>query len=65
MIETRWQNHWHKTNLFKVKEDRPKEKYYLLEMFPYPPVLPGVLVFLFIAILLGYIPLREIFAKKE
>ena len=35
-IETKWQNHWDKTNLFKVKEDPQKEKYYLLEMFPYP-----------------------------
>ncbi len=36
VIEIKWQNHWDKTNLFKVKEDPKKEKYYLLEMFPYP-----------------------------
>jgi leucyl-tRNA synthetase len=36
VIESKWQNHWDKTNLFKVKEDPKKEKYYLLEMFPYP-----------------------------
>jgi len=35
-IEIKWQNHWDKTNLFKVKEDPKREKYYLLEMFPYP-----------------------------
>jgi leucyl-tRNA synthetase len=36
VIEIKWQNHWDKTNLFKVREDPKKEKYYLLEMFPYP-----------------------------
>jgi leucyl-tRNA synthetase len=36
VIENRWQTHWEKTNLFKVREDPQKEKYYLLEMFPYP-----------------------------
>ena len=36
VIEIKWQNHWDKTNLFKVKEDPKKKKYYLLEMFPYP-----------------------------
>ncbi len=35
-IEARWQNHWEKTGIFKVTEDPAKEKYYLLEMFPYP-----------------------------
>jgi len=35
-IESKWQNFWEKTNLFKVKEDPHKKKYYLLEMFPYP-----------------------------
>jgi len=34
-------------------------------MFTYPPILPAVLVWLFIAALVAYIPLREIFAKKE
>ncbi|MFH1125180.1 MAG: leucine--tRNA ligase, partial [Pseudomonadota bacterium] len=28
--------YWEKEGLFKVSEDRSKEKYYLLEMFPYP-----------------------------
>jgi putative OPT family oligopeptide transporter len=38
-----------------------------LSMFNFPPILPSILIFLFIAVLLAYIPLREIFAndKKE
>ena len=36
-----------------------------LSIFPFPPIIPGILIFLFIAILLGYIPLREIFVDKE
>ena len=35
-IESKWQKFWEETELFKVKEDPKKEKYYLLEMFPYP-----------------------------
>ena len=35
-----------------------------LEMFEFPPVLPGLLLWLFIALLLFYIPLREIFANE-
>jgi len=35
-IEKKWQKIWESQNLFKVTEDRKKEKYYLLEMFPYP-----------------------------
>ncbi|MGD1968670.1 MAG: leucine--tRNA ligase [Desulfobacterales bacterium] len=35
-IESKWQAYWESTQLFKVKEDTDKEKYYLLEMFPYP-----------------------------
>jgi leucyl-tRNA synthetase len=35
-IERKWQEQWEKTRLFKVTEDPAKEKYYLLEMFPYP-----------------------------
>jgi uncharacterized oligopeptide transporter (OPT) family protein len=34
-------------------------------IFNFPPILPAILIFLFIAILLAYIPLREIFAKEE
>ncbi len=35
-IESKWQDAWEKSKLFKVTEDPDKEKYYLLEMFPYP-----------------------------
>ena len=35
-IESKWQKLWEETKLFKVEEDPNKEKYYLLEMFPYP-----------------------------
>ena len=35
-LEAKWQAFWEKENLFKVTEDTSKEKYYLLEMFPYP-----------------------------
>jgi putative OPT family oligopeptide transporter len=35
------------------------------QVFKYPPILPAVLLWLFIAALLAYIPLREIFGKKE
>ncbi|MDP7417980.1 MAG: class I tRNA ligase family protein, partial [Desulfobacterales bacterium] len=35
-IETKWQAFWGDSKLFEVKTDRDKEKYYLLEMFPYP-----------------------------
>jgi leucyl-tRNA synthetase len=35
-IESKWQEYWEGAKLFKVKEDPNKEKYYLLEMFPYP-----------------------------
>ncbi len=35
-VEPKWQAFWNEQQLFKVKEDTAKEKYYLLEMFPYP-----------------------------
>lgn len=35
-IEKKWQNYWEKNQLFKTTEDESKEKYYVLEMFPYP-----------------------------
>lgn len=35
-IEKKWQDNWKTSGLFKVREDKKKEKYYLLEMFPYP-----------------------------
>lgn len=35
-IEKKWQEEWEKQNLYKVKEDPDRKKYYCLEMFPYP-----------------------------
>lgn len=35
-IEKKWQKYWEETEMFRVGEDPNKEKYYLLEMFPYP-----------------------------
>ena len=35
-IEKKWQKYWDEKNSFKVVEDKSKEKYYVLEMFPYP-----------------------------
>ncbi|NLD38471.1 MAG: leucine--tRNA ligase [Desulfatiglans sp.] len=35
-IEKRWQESWDNAALFEVKELPDREKYYLLEMFPYP-----------------------------
>ena len=35
-LERKWQERWEEESLFKVEEDPKKEKYYLLEMFPYP-----------------------------
>lgn len=36
LVEPKWQAYWKENQLFKVTEDPSKEKYYLLEMFPYP-----------------------------
>ncbi len=35
-IETKWQKFWEENKSFKVTEDKSKQKYYVLEMFPYP-----------------------------
>ncbi len=35
-IESKWQKEWEDNAVFHVEEDPQKEKYYLLEMFPYP-----------------------------
>jgi leucyl-tRNA synthetase len=35
-LESRWQKFWEETKLFKVEENPDKEKYYHLELFPYP-----------------------------
>jgi leucyl-tRNA synthetase len=35
-VEEKWQKFWEAAKSFKATEDKAKEKYYLLEMFPYP-----------------------------
>ena len=34
--ESRWQKAWDEAKLFETDNDDPREKYYVLEMFPYP-----------------------------
>ena len=35
-IENKWQEFWRLRETYKVSEDKNKEKYYVLDMFPYP-----------------------------
>lgn len=35
-IENRWQQYWKDNDTYKVKEDKSREKFYVLDMFPYP-----------------------------
>ena len=35
-IEKKWQQYWEESGEFKTEYDPSKEKYYVLEMFPYP-----------------------------
>ncbi|MBD3354855.1 leucine--tRNA ligase [Candidatus Woesearchaeota archaeon] len=35
-IEKKWRKAWEEKKIFKVKKDSKKEKYYVLDMFPYP-----------------------------
>lgn len=35
-IAQKWQRRWEENNIFKVKEEPGKQKFYCLEMFPYP-----------------------------
>ncbi|MEX0920471.1 MAG: leucine--tRNA ligase [Candidatus Pacearchaeota archaeon] len=35
-IEKKWQDRWKEKKIFEVKSDSKKEKFYCLEMFPYP-----------------------------
>ncbi|MFC1754014.1 leucine--tRNA ligase [Thermoproteota archaeon] len=35
-IARKWQKKWSEANIFKVKQDPKKKKFYCLEMFPYP-----------------------------
>ncbi|MBU2644317.1 leucine--tRNA ligase, partial [bacterium] len=36
IIEPKWQKYWEDNKTFKVEIDHTKEKYYVLDMFPYP-----------------------------
>lgn len=35
-IETKWQQRWKDSSIYKVSNDSDKPKYYVLDMFPYP-----------------------------
>ncbi len=35
-VEKKWQDYWKENNTFKMEEREDREKYYVLEMFPYP-----------------------------
>jgi leucyl-tRNA synthetase len=35
-IEKKWQDKWEESRIFQVKENPKKDKYYILEMYPYP-----------------------------
>jgi leucyl-tRNA synthetase len=35
-IEKKWQQQWRESGVYKVSNDSPKPKYYVLDMFPYP-----------------------------
>ena len=34
--EPKWQRIWEDREIFRTRSDDPREKYYVLEMFPYP-----------------------------
>ena len=36
VAEARWQKVWDERGIFRTRNDDPREKYYVLEMFPYP-----------------------------
>ena len=36
VIEPKWQRYWHEHKTFRAELDRRKQKYYILDMFPYP-----------------------------
>ena len=36
IIEEKWQRRWTESDAFHVVEDAAKQKFYVLEMFPYP-----------------------------
>lgn len=35
-IEKKWQQHWENNKIFKTEDEIGKEKFYALDMFPYP-----------------------------
>ena len=35
-IEKKWQHYWVENNTYRVQENNEKQKYYVLNMFPYP-----------------------------
>ena len=35
-IEAKWQKYWAENQTFKAENDSDKEKFYVLDMFPYP-----------------------------
>jgi leucyl-tRNA synthetase len=35
-IERKWQDEWERTELYRARDDDPREKKYVLEMLPYP-----------------------------
>ena len=35
-IEKSGEQYWRENKTYNIKEDRTKEKYYVLDMFPYP-----------------------------
>lgn len=36
VTEPKWQKAWDEAQVFKAERDESREKYYVLEMFPYP-----------------------------
>ena len=36
IIEQKWREEWDKSQVYKTTEDKEKEKFYILDMFPYP-----------------------------
>ena len=36
IIEQKWRDEWNNSDVYKTTEDKEKEKFYILDMFPYP-----------------------------
>ena len=36
VVEKKWQDIWSRKKIFQTSRDENKEKFYVLEMFPYP-----------------------------